>query len=210
MTKKIIMRIFIILFAVSLIINIAVLAISIKKRNKAVPAVVMTDEKKEISITQEYLEEKLDGISELLTADYSCTAVCTIEQGEIPFINLKGFSMLFDAEVSAGIDVSSVAVEIRGDTVIMTLPKPHMMKANVDPDSIEIFDEKKALFNWSEYKDTADALKFAEIQAENKAFNSGIYNKADEQAKTVIKALFEDIIKECGMKLEIKSEADNT
>lgn len=149
-------------------------------------------EEKEITI--EYLSKKLEKISELSTAEMIYNAIITVETGKIPYITQKGFSMYYTAYIKAGIDASLIKPEIKEKEVIVTLPKPEIQTLYIDPDSIEFYNEKWALFNRSEKQDVVEAVSMAEDDAERNANLTDLKDRALDQAEIIIRGLLEDAI----------------
>lgn len=186
-----------------LIITVVILGVMLnREQKKSLPtSVVMTEntEKetivKKYEVTVEYLEKALVNISELSTAELSYTGICTVEEGEIPLINKKGFSMLYKGTVKAGIDASAIGIDITDKEVIIELPKAQMREPAVDPSSIQFYDEKKALFNWTDLSDSVDGIILAQEDIKQQAETDGIIEKADKQAEYIVRGLLEDIVK---------------
>lgn len=194
----------IVIFIVAvLIITVVILGVMLnREQKKSLPAsVVMTEntEKetivKKYEVTVEYLEKALVNISELSTAELSYTGICTVEEGDIPLINKKGFSMLYKGTVKAGIDASAIGIDITDKEVIIELPKAQMREPVVDPSSIQFYDEKKALFNWTDLSDSVDGIILAQEDIKQQAETDGIIEKADKQAEYIVRGLLEDIVK---------------
>ena len=187
-----------------LMITVVVLGVMLsREQKKSLPAsVVMTEntEKetivKKYEVTVEYLEKALVNISELSTAELSYTGICTVEEGEIPLINKKGFSMLYKGTIKAGIDTSGIGIDITDKEVIIKLPKAQLWDPVVDPSSIQFYDEKKALFNWTDLSDSVDGMILAQEDIKQQAESDGILEKADKQAEYIVRGLLEDIVKE--------------
>lgn len=160
---------------------------------------------KKYEVTVEYLEKALENISELSTAELSYVGICNVEEGNIPFITKKGFSMLYKGTVKAGIDASRVGIEMTDSKVIVTIPKAEIQATIIDPASIQFYDEKKALFNWTELSDATDGIRLAENDIKSQADTGEILKRADTQAEYIVKGLLEDIVKEAegGRRLEI-------
>ena len=159
------------------------------------PAVVEEEPKEEEpEITIEYINKKLNNISELSTAEMIYNGLYTVVEGKIPFITQKGFSMTYTSEIKAGIDASKIQTEITEDKVIITLPQAEILSASVDPESIQFYDEKYALFNWSEKEDVKEALIVAQEDMEAKANKDGLLKRASRRADDVILGLLEDVV----------------
>ena len=145
-------------------------------------------------ITMEYVDKKLKNISELSTAEMTYNGLYTIVEGNIPFITQKGFSMTYEAQVKAGIDASAIKVEVTDEEVIVTLPKAEIQMSYVNPDSIQFYDEKMALFNWTEKTDVTEAISSAEADVAEKADLDGLLERASKQAEYIVKGLLEDAV----------------
>ncbi len=160
------------------------------------PVVVAEEEPKEEEpeITVEYIDKKLENISEFSTAEMVYNGLYTVVEGKIPFITQKGFSMTYTAEMKAGIDASLIQTEITEDKVIITLPEVEILSIWVDPDSIQFYDEKLALFNWSEKTDVTEAISAAEADMKEKANRDGLMKRASRQAEYMIEGFLEDAV----------------
>lgn len=145
-------------------------------------------------ITIEYVDKKLQNISELSTAEMTYNGLYTILEGNIPFITQKGFSMTYEAQVKAGIDASAIEVEVTDKEVIVTLPPSEIQMSYVNPDSIQFYDEKMALFNWTEKTDVTEAISSAEADVKEKADLDGLLERASQQAEYIVKGLLEDSV----------------
>lgn len=160
----------------------------------------------EPSISTTAIEQKLVQCSSLTTAKLEYRGLVQYSEGEIPLINKKGFSMIYDAEIQAGIDLSLAEVKITGDTIQITLPEPTIQSIEINPDTVEFYDEQYALFNWTDKEDVTTALEYARQDAELQADSSEILALAKEQAHTVIETLLFPITDDSAntYKLEIK------
>lgn len=145
----------------------------------------------EREITIDYVSKKLENISDLSTAEMTYNGLFTVTEGNIPFITKKGFSMIYTASVKAGIDASLIKTEVTDEKIIVTLPATEIQMSWVDPDSIQFYDEKHALFNWSEKTDVTQAISAAEKDVKEKADTDGLLDKASRQAKYVVEGILE-------------------
>ena len=101
----------------------------------------------EVTVSATSIEERLTRCSSLTTARLEYRGLVKYEEGDIPLINKKAFSMIYDAQISAGIDLENAQVEISGRDISITLPEPAVQDITIDPDSLEFYDEQFALFN---------------------------------------------------------------
>lgn len=150
--------------------------------------------KSEPTITTEYITGKLDVASELNTAELTYTGVVTYEDGSIPFITKTGFNMIYTATVKAGIDFSEIKVDVSDTAVVVTLPEAKVQSVHVDPNSIQFYDEKFALFNWSSKTDITESIAAAERDITQNANTDELIQKAEEQTERLIKGLLEGAI----------------
>lgn len=152
----------------------------------------------DVKVSAVSIEERLSKCSDLTTARLDYRGIIRYEDGDIQYINKKSFSMIYDAQIKAGIDLSQTEVSVSGRKITVTIPKPEIQDIVVDPDSLEFYDEKLALFNWTKKEDTAKAMEYAEEDAEEKAAHTELIKQASEQAKTVITTLLVPVTEDSG------------
>ncbi len=145
----------------------------------------------EQEITIDYVSKKLENISQLATAEMTYNGLLTVTEGNIPFITKKGFSMVYTAYVKGGIDPSLIKTEINNEEIRVYLPPSEIQESFVDPESIEFYDEKHALFNWSDKKDVTEAIITATQDVKENADIESLLNRADKQAELIIRGLLE-------------------
>ncbi|WP_346685677.1 DUF4230 domain-containing protein [Enteroscipio rubneri] len=142
-----------------------------------------------VALSSTSIQEQLSNCSELATAKLEYRGLVRYEDGDIDFINKKRFSMVYDAEVRAGVDLSQADVEVNGHNVTVTLPAPQLFGIEIDPNSIEFYDSSFALFNWENKDDTAKALVIAQQDAEGKVSQSNLLSEARGQAHALVESL---------------------
>lgn len=153
-----------------------------------------SDSQPKVSATS--IEERLSTCSSLTTARLDYRGMIKYSDGDITFINKKSFSMIYDAHITAGIDLAKAKVDIHDSQIMITLPAAEIQDIMVDSDTIEFYDEKFALFNWTDKSDTAKALDYAREDATKKATQTEILEQANEQAQTAITALLTPLTQE--------------
>lgn len=142
-----------------------------------------------VHLTATSIQEQLEQSSELATAKLEYRGLVRYENGDIDFLTKKGFTMVYDAEVRAGVDLSQAAVGVNGRAITVRLPQAQMQGIEIDPNTIEFYDSSFALFNWENKQDTADALKVALQDAEGKVDQTKMLDQANEQAHRLIENL---------------------
>ena len=120
------------------------------------------------------VSERLEECQDLVTAKLDYRGLVRYEEGDIDFINKKAFTMIYDAQVSAGVDLSQAKVTVSGREVQVTLPAATVKSIEIDPD-------------------TAEALKLAQKDAEAKVDESDLISTASKQAKTVVETLLKPL-----------------
>lgn len=149
----------------------------------------LLDKNKEPEVSAVMISEQLSKCSELATSRLDYRGLINYSDGDIPLINQKSFSMVYNAKIKAGMDLSQAEVSISGKKIKVKLPEPQILDITVDEGSLEFYDEQFALFNWTNKEDTAKALSYAKEDAQEKAVHTGLLEEAKEQAKTVISTL---------------------
>lgn len=151
----------------------------------------MLYQRKQPQITVAYIGEKIDAVSELTTAELEYKGLIMYSEGKIPFITQKKFSMGYSANIRAGVDASKIKIDITKEKVSITVPDAKIQSIDVNPDSIEFYDERHALFNWTSKEDTIDAIALAKEDVSAHANVDELIKRADEQTA----ALLESILK---------------
>lgn len=142
-------------------------------------------------ITTAYISGKINGVSELTTAEMLYSGLVIYSEGEIPLLTQKGFSMRYTANIRAGIDFSEISIKITDSKVVVKVPEAKVQSIDVDPDSIEFYDERYALFNWTDKRDVVDAISISKEDATAHANVEELIKKAYVQTGTVIKNILE-------------------
>ena len=147
--------------------------------------------------------EQLERSQELATAKLSYRGLVRYEEGEIDLINKKAFTMVYDATVTAGVDLSKAKVSVSGRDVSVELPSAEVQGIEIDPDSLQFYDEKFALFNWQNRTDTAKALQVAQDDAEAKVDESKLVKTAADQAKETVETMLAPFTGEGGYTVHV-------
>lgn len=142
--------------------------------------------RKEPKLTSEFISGKIREVSDLIAAEMIYNGMLKVTQGEIPFITEKGFTMTYSANVRASIDISNIGVEVNGNNVSIMLPDSTIHSIDVDPDSIQFYDNKYALFNWHDKGDVVEAIKAAKEDAEANVDINLLKRKAEKNARKVL------------------------
>ena len=147
-------------------------------------------------LTPGVISQKLEAMSELVTAKLTYNGVIQYTDGNIPFLTKKEFLMVYRAEVKAGIDLSKVEIEITDTDVTVTIPDEVSVDVHVDPDSITFYAEKTALFNNEQKEDVLTAISEAEKDVVENGGIDELKKLARKEAIALIKGLVEELIGE--------------
>jgi hypothetical protein len=137
-------------------------------------------------ITVEYISKELQNISTLETAKITYGCIIDFEDGEIPILNKKSFSMYYEVTAYAGIEVKNITVEEKDGVFYINLPEATINIADIDPNSLEFYNIDKALFNSLSLEDSAIAQQYAKKDAYNQATTDQLLDIADKNAKDII------------------------
>lgn len=99
--------------------------------------------------------------------------------------------MRYTANIRAGIDFSKVNINVTDKKVTVKIPEAEVQSIDVEPESIEFYDERYALFNWTDKKDVIDAISISKEDATAHANVGELVKKAGSHAGAVIKNILE-------------------
>ena len=150
---------------------------------------------KEQQVTSATITQRLSTVAELSTAELEYNGLIKYQEGEIPLLTQTGYSMVYKATVKAGIkDISQTEVEVSDTEVIVRLPEITVLDVSVDEDSVEFYDQKYALLNWTDQSDGVDAIKRAEDDVRENADIASLKQTASDQSVKVVEELLKDNI----------------
>ena len=137
------------------------------------------------------LMERLEESSELTVEKNYYTGIARFSEGSVPLITKNSFAMKYEAEIDAGFRLEEVTIEVTDDKVIVTVPKAEILSINIDPDSLEFYDNKTSLFKTDRKEATKMALQEAQKDAEANAARKGLLEAADKRAEVIFKGILE-------------------
>ena len=153
------------------------------------------------------MENQLQQISQLATVRYSYTNMGQFENSnefygiKLPFTT-KSFIVAYDGTIIAGVDLTQAKVSVTDQKVTISLPAPQILSHEVDPNSLEVFDETTSIFNPITIEDYTGFQADQQGVMEEKAIQSGLLTQAKNQAETAIGGLITPLLQE-GQALEI-------
>ncbi|MBQ6389337.1 MAG: DUF4230 domain-containing protein [Mogibacterium sp.] len=147
--------------------------------------------KKQPQVDAKGLMERLEECSELTVAKNYYTGIVRFNEGTVPLINKNGFTMKYEAVIDAGFDLEKVSIEVTDDQVLVTVPNAEIQSINIDPNSLEFYDNKTSLFKTDRKEATKKALQEAQKDAEENAYRKGLLEEADKRAEVIFKGILE-------------------
>lgn len=156
-------------------------------------------------LTTGFLMEQIEACSDLITAKDTITGTVHFEDGSIPVISKKSFTMMYVATVKAGINLKDVDIKVWGKSVTVLVPHAviNEKEITIDPNTLQFFDDSGSLFNHRNHEDVKEALKKAKKDAQAKIHKDELLEKADKQVKDVLRELL-NFVQEEGYVLKIK------
>ena len=140
------------------------------------------------------VSQKVVGLNELTTAQLTYHGLVEFSEGSVRFINKKEFLMVYTAKVTAGVDFSKAEIKESGNKITVKLPPARIQTITVDPDSIEFYDTKKAIFNHADKEDAIEAQKEADEDIRMSMDKQELLNTANAQAKKMLTDMLEAVV----------------
>ena len=141
------------------------------------------------------IQGTIQDIGELATAEYAFTITQTAEKPKktvaglpIPFTSS---TVLYSYEgiIKAGIQFSSVEITQNPNQkkVYVRMPDAEILSTELDNDSFLVYDEHYSIFNMFTFQDFNISTAGAKSTAKASAIENGLLDRANENAKTIIK-----------------------
>lgn len=167
------------------------------ERNEAVVTATTIKEKEKkdnvvISVSTDTIRDGLANMGFLVTQEYYFTQVekYTKEKTILKFITSSSeFMYSYDGAVMAGIDFEKIKVKTDEDrkTITVDMPDSEIQTVTIDKDTFKIYSEKDSLWNPLKLEDYNISLVEFENAAKEKAIASGILERSDAQARSLVR-----------------------
>lgn len=147
-----------------------------------------------IDTSQPTVIDKIQALSKLETVHYELEKVVSGKSsGPLPdFLTSDKILLVAHGEVTAGVDLSKLKpsdVKVLSDTVTIKLPPGEILVNTLDNDKTYVYDRQTGIFNKPDPNLETDIRRVAEQEILQTAMEDGILNKAQENAKDVLRAL---------------------
>ena len=172
----------------------------------------------ETVVSGEIMQEKLRGIGELATEEYAYTEVGSYDSRKsveifgqtigIPLTRAT-FIYSYDGAIKAGIDFTAVTVE-KDETskqIVVRLPKAKILSSELFTDSFRLYDEKNNIFNPIGVEAVTETNRVLQQNAETRAVENGLLDRADVQARALISSLLESAFDLDGYQIRTETAA---
>lgn len=156
------------------------------------------------------VQNQLRQVSQLATARYGYTNMGQFEQSSdfygvtLPFTT-KRFIVSYQGAILAGVDLESAQVELTDTRLTVILPAAQILSHEIDPDSLEVFDETRNIFNPITIEDYNGFQADQREKMEQNAVESGLLTQAEEQAKLVAEQILGPVAEQSGLELVVKA-----
>ena len=154
------------------------------------------------------VEHQLEQISQLATTQYAYTNMGQFERGRdfygirLPFTTSR-FLISYSGVITAGVDLSQAQVEVTDTLVTVSLPAAQILSHQIDPDSLEVFDESRSIFTPITIEDYNGFQADQQAEMEEKALQAGLLTQARDQAKLAVTGLLSPLLEQ-GQTLEVQ------
>ena len=142
------------------------------------------------------LETTLEDAAELTTQKMIISDVFKSTKGDIPLINKNKFLVQYKTTVTAGLDVQKAVIKETDDKIKISIPHCTINEDSIKIKSsdLKIYDTNFAIMSIDK-EAVMELVGEAEQKAKKKAESDeyGFLDKADENAKKVIKGMFENV-----------------
>ena len=146
---------------------------------------------KNVSISQKVVD-----LEQLTTAQLTYHGLVEYEEGSVRFINEKAFLMTYTGKVTAGVDFSKAKITESDSQITIKLPEAEIFTKSIDPNSIQYYDTKKAIFNKSDRDDSTAAQKEAYDNMDASMDKKELLDSAKSQAKAMVLEMFTPVVGE--------------
>lgn len=145
------------------------------------------------------IEQKVSKIVELSTVKYNYTDVVSYRDSKelggmkLPFTEKK-FIVQYSGYIKAGVDLSTIQVDIKDqDTIHIDMKKAQVLENIIVEEEVKFFDEKDGLFNKLSFKDLYSVLIGEKQKAKDDAINRGLLNESQNNAEEILLSLLEEM-----------------
>ncbi len=144
-----------------------------------------------VTVDTQVIEDGLNDMGFLVTQEYYFTQVekYTKEVKVLGFVPSESEILYsYDGKVYAGVDFEGIEIakDEESKTLTVTIPPSEIQSVDIDLNTFKVYSEKDHVWNKMQITDYNSSLIEYEKAAKNKALESGILDRADEQAMKLV------------------------
>lgn len=155
------------------------------------------------AITAEVVEGQLRDVGELASEEYAYREVATFDSTKsvqifghelsLPLTQSR-FIYSYEGTIRAGIDFAQIDAEVDESTkqIRVILPASRILSSELDETSFELYDEQNNIFNPFSVKDVNETNRALKENAERRALDGGLLERADANARTMVRSLLQN------------------
>lgn len=155
------------------------------------------------AITAEVVEGQLRDVGELASEEYAYREVATFDSTKsvqifghelsLPLTQSR-FIYSYEGTIRAGIDFAQIDAEVDESTkqIRVILPASRILSSDLDETSFELYDEQNNIFNPFSVKDVNETNRALKENAERRALDGGLLERADANARTMVRSLLQN------------------
>ena len=156
----------------------------------------LVEVKKEV--TAEEIRSGLNDMGVLLTQEYYFTDVLHYSSIKTLFhielgITESSYLASYDGVVSAGVDFTRISVQKDANGFTVSMPHAEVVAVDIAPESFTLYSEKTGLGNPVSIEDFNASVVELERSAREKALDRGLLDKADENARALIRNFISEL-----------------
>lgn len=147
------------------------------------------------------VQENINNIGELVTAEYQITAVESFEEhSELWGFSLPGttteFIYSYTSMIYAGVNLSNATVECDEDSKVITIsiPEASILSVDIDTDSFEVYYEDSGLFTDLTLEDVGTSMDDYRDRITASAEESGLLDRASENAENMVYSVITGLV----------------
>lgn len=150
-------------------------------------------------IISETIQEKVEKLVELASVRYNYTDVVDYKESlqlsgmDIP-LTQKKFIIKYEGYLKAGVDLTSIEVDIKNEgTIEISMNKALVLDNVINEEDVTFFDERDGLFNKLSFKDLYAVLVGQKEKVEKDALDRGFLNQAEDNAEEILLSLLREM-----------------
>lgn len=155
--------------------------------------------KEDNEIDPQTLEKRILSLGELTTVEYYYKDILHYQDAkelkgiELPFSD-KSLLILYEGYIKAGVDLTDISIEVKGEkNITLKLKNAHFTDNVIKEESIKVYDEKSGLLNPLKLEEVFNLLEKEKKKTQQELKKEGFLKEANEKAKKLLTPLLEEM-----------------